>query len=430
MAQKYNLRSGKKETVLPVQLQLCDDQDFMSQVLGGSHPTPAQRQVHSDLSSGSDFDISDLVQSSDNDKDVSDTEHRSYDKFNSENQVPDDKNTSSTQQVVNQTILEKLEKISARLDTLEQKSCKKSVQASKIKNKTFKKSKQHVELPSTSGTVDALPLSKSVLEASSRGQKTKTKVSHVQTQPVVQVGSDTSIPSLQAIKCDHQIQAQVDQRLRELADIAQTGTSNKVKYQRGGQVDVFVRTRVKWPHEFVLSGSSKERTSYDQLTMPQWMAGFCRTMREETNQNLKDHMLNYLIDLMDDANDFSWSAAKASHAVLLCQMEQGEVTGYDQVDRIDRIRRANAQKHVVQTFPNSNSAQYNKKSTLKVGKTMPCQLYNQNSCSHTSTHETKGVLYKHICSHCFTSANRTFSHSEMDCRNKKKILSKNEDIRA
>ena len=109
---------------------------------------------------------------------------------------------------------------------------------------------------------------------------------------------------------------------------------------------------------------------------------------------------------MDDANDFSWSAAKASHLVLLCRMEQGEVTGYDQVDRIDRIRRANAQKHVVQGSSSSNTAQYNKKSTLKVGKTMPCHFYNQNSCSHTSTHETKGVLYKHICSYCFTSANR------------------------
>ena len=55
-------------------------------------------------------------------------------------------------------------------------------------------------------------------------------------------------------------------------------------------------------------------------------------------------MLNYLIDLLDDAQDFSWTAAKASHAVLLCRMEQGEVSGYDQVDR---IRRANAQNHVV-----------------------------------------------------------------------------------
>ena len=133
MAQKYNLRSGKKGTVLPVQLHLCDDQDFMSQVLGGSRPTAAQRQVHSDLSSGSDFDISDLVQSSDDEADVSDTEHRSYEKFSSENQVPDDKNGSSVQQMVNQKILEKLEKISARLDTLEQKNCKKSVQTAKIK---------------------------------------------------------------------------------------------------------------------------------------------------------------------------------------------------------------------------------------------------------------------------------------------------------
>ena len=124
---------------------------------------------------------------------------------------------------------------------------------------------------------------------------------------------------------------------------------------------MFVRTQVKWPHEFVLSGSSKERISYDQLTMPQRMAGFCCTMREETNQNLRDHMLNYLIDLMDDANDFSWSAAKASHAVLLCRMEQGEVTGYDQVDRIDRIRRANAQKHILPSPHTSASFQLGKK---------------------------------------------------------------------
>ena len=103
----------------------------MSQVLGGSHPTPAQRQVH--LSSGSYFDISNIVQSSDNEADISDTEHRSYEKFTSESQIPDD-SSNGTQQMVKQTILDKLEKISARLDTLEQKSCKKSVQTSKIKN--------------------------------------------------------------------------------------------------------------------------------------------------------------------------------------------------------------------------------------------------------------------------------------------------------
>ena len=54
------------------------------------------------------------------------------------------------------------------------------------------------------------------------------------------------------------------------------------------------------------------------LTMGQWMAGFCRAMREESDQNSKEAMLDYLIFSLDDANDFSWTSAKASHAVLLC----------------------------------------------------------------------------------------------------------------
>ena len=101
----------------------------------------------------------------------------------------------------------------------------------------------------------------------------------------------------------------------------------------------------------MFAGSIKQRISYDQLTITQWMAGFCRTMREENDQNLRSHMLNYLIDLLDDAQDFSWTVAKASLAVLLCRMEQGEVSGYDQVNRIDRIRRANLEGHSFQLDP-------------------------------------------------------------------------------
>ena len=57
---------------------------------------------------GSDFYISDLVQLSDNEEDVSDTENRSYEKFSSENQVQDDTSSNGTQQIVNQTILDRI----------------------------------------------------------------------------------------------------------------------------------------------------------------------------------------------------------------------------------------------------------------------------------------------------------------------------------
>ena len=63
----------------------------------------------------------------------------------------------------------------------------------------------------------------------------------------------------------------------------------------------------------------------------------------------------YLIALLDDSNDFSWQAAKASHAVLLCRMEQGEVISWSETDKIDRIRRANAQRHVIPTQANPAS---------------------------------------------------------------------------
>ena len=427
MSQKYNLRSGKRETVLPVQLQLCNDKDFVSQMLGSSHPTPAQRQVASDSESGSDLECSDLINTSDNDQDDAD-EHRSYDKFSAENIRSDSTETDTSQQLVNQTILQQLKKISARLDNLEKKNCKKTVDQSKIKNRKFQKS--HSSSVAGFSTASPRSLSGTSQLPSGHIRQAKVPVKHTQTQSVAQVESDTKVPSLQEIKCDSNIQVQVDQPLRELADLSQTGTSNKLKSQRGGQVEVLVRNRVKWPHEFVLACSTKECISYDQLSMVQWMAGFCCTMREENDQNLRSHMLNYLIDLLDDAQDFSWTVAKASHAVLLCRMEQGEVSSYDQVDWIDRIRRANAQKHVIgnpQSFSGPTNA---KKNVIRSSRTMPCQFFNQGTCFHNATHETKGICYKHICSFCFTSANKSFPHTESECRNKKKSASKNEEARA
>ena len=61
---------------------------------------------------------------------------------------------------------------------------------------------------------------------------------------------------------------------------------------------------MKWPHEYVLSGSQKERISYDQLSVTQWMAGFCRIMNEEQNAKDKKFTLEYLISLLNNANDF------------------------------------------------------------------------------------------------------------------------------
>ena len=38
---------------------------------------------------------------------------------------------------------------------------------------------------------------------------------------------------------------------------------------------------VKWSHEYVPSGIAKERVTYDQVSVAQWVACFGRIMREK-----------------------------------------------------------------------------------------------------------------------------------------------------
>ena len=71
--------------------------------------------------------------------------------------------------------------------------------------------------------------------------------------------------------------------------------------------------------------------------------------------------------------DFLWSATKASHAVILCCMEQGDIEGWHQVVKIDRVRRAHAQTTLVVRCKISHKK--------KVPKILPCVYFNKNRCS-------------------------------------------------
>ena len=358
---QYNLRSGNQEALqFPVQLQL-EDGKFLTELLKQQNG-----QVLDSESSISESDCEALI-ASDSESDGEQPEPSSRkDKVVKES-------SSVTQDVV------KLDELGKRLDSIESNVSKQGV----VKNKC---------------------------------KKLKSKAdSSVTVSPRAQVNK---IPDLNVLRQDMSVQALVDQRLKQLANAEKTGT--KIKSLRGGSVEVLVPNRVKWPHEYVISGLSKERVSYDHLSTTQWVAGFCRIMKEEQNLKIRDNMLDYMISLFDDANDFSWDVAKASHAVLLCRMEQGEVKDYSQTEKIDRIRRANAQRHNVTTFGNQNPQKLNPKHS----RSMPCNYYNAGSCSHTKTHETRGVLYKHVCAACHATG-KSFGHLEVECRSKNKKLPKN-----
>ena len=115
-------------------------------------------------------------------------------------------------------------------------------------------------------------------------------------------------------------------------------------------------------------------------------------MREKQNSQNHKFMLEYLVSLMDDANGFSWDVEKASQDVLLCQMEQGEVRSYHEIDKTDRITRANVQRHTAQSQCSTQ--------TLNNSRKMPINLPNQCLVStlikvpmFTESHMTPKVLY-------------------------------------
>ena len=227
---QYNLRSGKQETLqFPVQLQL-EDSKFLAQLLKQQNG-----QVSDSESSISESDCEALI-ASDQDSYVGSVKTSSP----KEKVVTSAESSIVNQEAINIKILSQLEKLGKRLDSIETNVNKSS--GTKVHSK---KAKRKVDSSATMSPSSQVP----------------------------------QIPDLNTLRQDMSVQALVEQRLRQLADTEQKGT--KIKSLRGGSVEVLVPNRVKWPHEFVLSGSSKERVSYDQLSITQWVAGFCRIMKEE-----------------------------------------------------------------------------------------------------------------------------------------------------
>ena len=150
--------------------------------------------------------------------------------------------------------------------------------------------------------------------------------------------------------------------------------AGKSKSQRGGNEIVWVKRQVPWPQNFVLGGNNKSRISYDALNWCQWVSGFATIAREEKNLDIKNAMLEYLSEIMEDANHFSWQSAKASHAVLLYRMEEGKVEWHE-THKLDRIRRAHAQRGVGQ-----NSGGVGTKQTRAEPKATACRFYQRGLC--------------------------------------------------
>ena len=209
-AMQYNLRSNKQGKVhMPIHKQLCDDREFLTEMLGKQSDPADNFSQDSDLSaSDSELDCSGLVSQSDNEANSSQTDSHTYKKFGTEREVPststDMGSDSLSQTFINQQILHQLTVLSERLDSIKTVSVKKTNDKSKIKKTRVKKTKTNVQATKVTGSAHECNPSPT-----------------------------DKLPNLAALRQDLLIQKQVEQRLKQLTAL-QTGSEQKLNLREGG----------------------------------------------------------------------------------------------------------------------------------------------------------------------------------------------------
>ena len=149
MKTRYNLRSGRKECHIPVQVQLATDEEFLAASRGSLDPYSGQ--VLSDQSdSGPDIDISGLLDISNQNLSFSDSSSVNHGAAVSGSGGPKASSSSPInvdQNMINQQILAQLNVLGKRLNSIEknslQSTCRKTSDSSKIK-KSKRETKAHV----------------------------------------------------------------------------------------------------------------------------------------------------------------------------------------------------------------------------------------------------------------------------------------------
>ena len=174
-------------------------------------------------------------------------------------------------------ILAELKRVNARLDAVENK-----VESSSSGGVRPKERQSKTELSKLSSKNLGIHCDKS-------GSKKKKLI----VQSNNESDSDSSIPELHVLRSSEIIQRKVDARLRELEVINETSgmpSGAKLKSKRGGPVDVYVKHKVAWPHEAILGGTNHSRVTYDQLTLSQWVQGFCKNILDEKEEGKCEKM--------------------------------------------------------------------------------------------------------------------------------------------
>ena len=100
------------------------------------------------------------------------------------------------------------------------------------------------------------------------------------------------------------------------------GKHNRMKSGRDKTAAECVSTQIEWPHYYVFHGSDMRPARYDELSVPEFVAGYMKIVTYNVaDVRTTTLMLNHLYDLMSEVTEHSWDNVRNCHAMILQQME-------------------------------------------------------------------------------------------------------------
>ena len=225
------------------------------------------------------------------------------------------------------------------------------------------------------------------------------------------------LPSMDYLREDSRIQAEVDKRLRQYQNVSReepAGTSSKFKSGRYRLGDQRVRHMVHWLHEFCTVNENFKMPAYEDINIYQWVQGFAHCILEENDSRTRTYMLEYQSHLMQDAQELNWTTAKRAHAAVLTEIERGHARWGDQAS-VDRIRQRFTQRAL-----KSQNGQAEEQTKI-------CKRFNEDTCTQAKDHTDGKITYKHACFACFKAVKRHYAHPEIKCNRAKRIASQSGD---
>ena len=148
----------------------------------------------------------------------------------------------------------------------------------------------------------------------------------------------------------------------------------------------------RWPNEGYHGSNGKKRLLYDDLSMPQWVAGQLTNILHMQDPLTSKQALTQVVCARKDAVSLPFTAVKNAWACSMHELEEGNLSWADSTQWA--LKRLSA-------------SQVSLVNAQSVSQKRLCRYYNEGSCSHDGHHG----LYKHSCSFC-SKQGRTSNHPE------------------